>query len=243
MGGIKLNDQFAVFISNKILLNGENKMIFYNIKNNKILEEQSINGYSFKTSRYNLSLISIPSKYKKNEDDKLLFCACKKYIKGSKNGILLLKLEIHNQIIVVKDKKFLNTKNFEVHCFCPIMKNNKIVIETNNIIEADYIFVGGFDSDTKEGTIKLYKIIYNEDYKKINLEFITNISFEKYKENNENNLEEFKGFRGDINCIIQTKDNENILMSSSDGNIYSFSGPTLESIENLEKINLSKLNY
>ena len=79
--------------------------------------------YSFVLSRNNLSIIPIPDKYNKKQNGKLLFCACKKYMKHQSNGILLLKLELDNNEINIY-KTFYNTFNFEVYCFCNIFKNN-----------------------------------------------------------------------------------------------------------------------
>ena len=70
-------------------------MIFYDKRENEILDKLSIIGYSFTISWNNMSLLSIPSEYRKKKDneDKLLICGCKKYAKG-KNGFLFLKIEI-----------------------------------------------------------------------------------------------------------------------------------------------------
>ena len=190
-----------------------------------------------------MSLLSIPSEYrkKKDNDDKLLICGCKKYAKG-KNGFLFLKIEIDGDIKKIH-KEFYNTRNFEVYCFFPIKKqNNKeniININNNLIIEAEYILIGGYDLDDKEGSIQLYKIIYNKDYEKIKIEFIMNIDFKKYIK--EIDSLEFKGFKGAINSITQLNDNgKNLLINCLDGNIYSFTEPSIEYIKSIDNIDINQ---
>ena len=112
-------------------------MLYKNIFN-------TINNYSFNISQNNLTLIP-------DEDDnsinKILLCACKKYIKGEKNGILLVKLELNKNIKIIE--KFYDTSNFEIYCFCPILKlENDLNIlnkENKKITDSKYFLVGGFD--------------------------------------------------------------------------------------------------
>ena len=63
--------------------------------------------------------MSIPKKYNKNEDDKLLFCGCTKYNRDDKNGILLIYLEINNNknILNMKKKFFIIQKIFKFIVF------------------------------------------------------------------------------------------------------------------------------
>ena len=218
LGAIKINDNNFAFTSNGVLSNGEDKIIFYNLKFKEFNKE--IEGYSFIKSRNNLSIIPIPDKYNKTKNDKLLFCACKKYkkyVESQKNGILLLKLNIIDNNINEIYQKFENTDNFEVYCFCNISKFNNNNISENENNYTKYIFVGGFDSKNRKGSIKLYKIIYNEDIEKIKLEYIPDIQIDNIIKNI--NSKSFKGFKSPITSIEQ--DNENILISS-DGNIYFF---------------------
>ena len=52
-----------------------------------------------------------------------LLCACKKYKKDQKNGILVINLGKDNEY----KKEFCDTKDLEVFCFCPlytIIENN-----------------------------------------------------------------------------------------------------------------------
>ena len=58
---------------------------------------------------------------------KVLLCACQKYIKNQKNGILLVnindelyKIDYSNSLKI--NYYFYDTNNFEVHCFCPIFR-------------------------------------------------------------------------------------------------------------------------
>ena len=73
------------------------------------------------------------------------------------------------------------------------------------IIETEFILVGGFDKNKREGLIKLYKVIYNQDHKKIKVKYIIDVDIDKYISNNKNENQKFKGFRGAISCISQSK--------------------------------------
>ena len=67
---------------------------------------------------------------------KLLLVACKKYLKDDKNGILLLLLKLQlDNYSGEKFEKFYDTKNFEVYCFCPILKieNKSLFYKTDEI--------------------------------------------------------------------------------------------------------------
>ena len=153
----------------------------------------------------------------KHENSKLLFAACKKYIKGDKNGILLVILQF-NKDCSKRYLKFYDTKDFEVYCFCPFLKKeNKNLLEDVQKIETEYFLVGGFDLNKKKGLIKLYKVIYYYEIEKIKIEYIHDIIIEKKK--GKNDLECFKGFKGPISCIIQSSQGE-ILVTCYDGNVY-----------------------
>ena len=237
IGGIKINENYAAFTSNQVLSNGEDKIIFCKTSSNW---KEKIEGYSFILSRNNLSIIPIPDKYNKEQNGKLLFCACKKYMKHQNNGILLLKLELSNKITI--HKTFYKTSNFEVYCFCNIIKNNNNIIDRNKNDKnySEYVLVGGFDNYKKEGLIKLYKIIYNKDITKIKLEYIQDIQIDNIKDKKNKS---FKKFKGPIGCITQLSDG-NILICNFDNNIYKFDKPYIEYIEQMEKdyiLDLKKL--
>ena len=144
---------------------------------------------------------------------------------------------------------FYDTGNYEVYCFCPILKNQKkyILDNLNNDIiriETEYFFEGGFDLNKREGLIKLFRVMYNEDYKKIKIEFILDVDFGKYsslmspfnesslnQNIKENRIKTFKGFKGPINSIIQSKKEGYILICCYDGNIYLSIEPLIENFE------------
>ena len=227
IGAIHINDNYSALTSNKVLSNGEDKMIIYSFKAKTFIE---IKEYSFILSKNNLSLIPIPDKYNETKNDKLLLCACKKYLKSQKNGILLLKLNISDNNINIY-KTFYNTGNFEVYCFCNISNFNSsinIILgneKINEKINPEYIFVGGYDNYKKKGLIKLYEIIYNENIQKIKLEYIQDIQIDKIIKKEYS--KEFKGYKGPIYFIEQFIANEDILISSFDKNICLFCPPYL----------------
>ena len=203
--GIQINSKIIALISNKTLSNGEDKLIFYNYYSKRIIKY--FENYSFTLSQNNLTLMP-----KIDTTNKILLCACKKYKDDQKNGILLLKLDLKNNLKVLS-QNFYETENFEVYCFCPIFKLNKINIlneENNQIFETEYFLVGGFNSDKNHGFIKLYKVNYNKDnFEKTEIEYIKNIE------------EDFiSGFKGYVTCIIQSIYDGKFFITCSDGSVY-----------------------
>ena len=80
--------------------------------------------------------------------------------------------------------------------------------------------VGGCDKNKGRGKIKLYKLIKNNIIKDTKIKFIQDIDVKKTKQ--------FNGFKGPINCIIQSRQNLKILISCMDGNIYLLSSPNID---------------
>ena len=230
IGGIKLNDDYIAFTSNNTLSKGENKLFFFNSKSEKFMEEFEIENYSFTLSENNSSIMRKP----KHENIKLLLVACKKNNENEQNGILLINLQFNGGNIEKKYHEFYDTKYFEVYCFCPIVEIDKTNMDKK--IETEYFLVGVYDSNQKQGLIKLYEVKYNDEIEKIKIEFIQDIIIEKKK--GEKDSEGFKGFKGPISCIIQSPKGE-ILVTCYDGNVYLFSEPNFEKkTENEDKSNL-----
>ncbi len=228
-GGIKINQNIVAFTSNRILPNGNDEIIIYNInsKNNiGIIKE-----FSFILSQNNLDIMS-----RKKDNNKILLCACKKYIKGQKNGILLLKLKIDN--IVKISKKFYDTGNFEVYCFCPIKTceksdNNYILNQKEKkLVDTKYFLVGGLDCNKNKGLIKLYQVKYKKNFKNTQIEYIQNIEIKK---TNKNDSKNFNGFKGPITCIKQSLMKENILVTCFDGNVLLLTIPNINGLKELNK--------
>jgi len=224
-GGIKITDKIVAMTSNSILSKGENKLIFFNSSTKKFIIDIEVENYSFTLSENNCALMKIPNK----NNCQLLLVACKKYRKGDKNGILLLKLKLEEQKSE-KFEKFYDTQNLEVYCFCPILEIKiKKILEKNikaQSNETEYFFVGGFDLDKNEGIIKLFKVIYDNEIEKIEIEYIRDIIVKKKIKKEDPNR--FKGFKGPISCIIQSSTGK-ILVTCYDGNVYLFSEPSLDS--------------
>ena len=227
IGGIEIADGIIGITSNRILSKGENKLMFFNFTSKIFMSEIEVNNYSFTLSLNNCASMGIPNK----NNCKLALFACKKYRKGDKNGILLLKLQFYIDN-GKKFEKFYDTKNFEVYCFCPIFElKDKTILEKNDKAQAketEYFFVGGFDIDKNEGLIKLYKVIFDNEIENIEIEYIRDIIVGKKNKNKDS--EYFRGFKGPISCIIQSSAGE-ILITCYDGNIYLFSEPRLDLIE------------
>ena len=230
IGGIRINENLVVLTSNKILSKGEDKLVIYNINTKKKIID--IENYSFALSQNNLSLINIPESFEKYyENKKLIICACKQYLSSQKNGILLAVLDLDNNEIY---SKFYQTTTFEVYCFCQIISNNNNNNDNNNIISennkdkvknnyTEYILVGGF-APYNSKLNKLYKINFNENIEKCEMEFIRNIIIQKKGD--------FKGFKGAIKSITQSRENGNILVTCDDKNAYLFPQEELFEIKN-----------
>ena len=206
IGAIRINDQYSAFTSYKTLLNGNEKIVFFNCNSKKIIEEIE-DDYEFIKSPNNMTLIK---REEVKEKTKILLCACKK---SKKNGILLIKMKIEDDF-EISEKKFYETDKFEVHCFCPILEifSEKILDQENKIIDTNFFLVGGYEEDKKIGKIKKYLINQNEE-----IELNEDISIEN---NDDKNIGDVN--LSTINCITQSKKNGNILLTSSDGNVYQF---------------------
>ena len=228
--GIRINNNICAFTSNSVDINGEDKLIIYNVTKNKIIYEAK--NYSFTISPNNLCLISIDKDKEKTEKEpnfNLLLAACKKYKRNQKNGILLIKIDKKNEAF---SNIFYSTRNFEVFCFCHILN----VIQTGYIFKNDveihdteYILVGGFDKAKGKGIMKLFKLLIDEkNFLNTKLEYIQDIEM-KYNNN------EF--FKGPISSICQSKKKGNLLISCWDGNIYLLTPPNIEYFEFYDKQN------
>ena len=224
-GLIKINDKNVSLTSNKIIPDGEDMLLLYNTK--KKTEPYKINNYSFIICVNNL--VIMPREETKI-NYKILICACKKYAKDQKNGILLVNPQLGDNKNI--ENPFYEIENFEVYCFCPIL-----IVENKNsnfenideeyrknitIKDTDYFFVGGFDLDKREGLIKLYKIVYGSKAWETKIEFIQDIIIQ------ENENEKFEDFDGAITCIIQSKISGYILVTCYNGNVYLFTPPNMD---------------
>ena len=223
-GGILLRNEFEkyfILTSTEIIPKGENIMILYNYTLKK--STTIVEGYSFYPSYNNVCEISQLIQIEK----KLILAVCQKKENDGqyKNGILAVNLKINGKIRFSTD--FYPTNNFEPYCFCQILKvenNNSIyrdIANVNNIIikETEYVLVGGFDRDKREGCIKLYKIGINDDDHLI-IKYIQDIYIEQGKN--------FKGFNGQISSIVQSRTTGNIIITCWDGNVHLFKPPNLE---------------
>ena len=142
-------------------------MIFYDHLANKVIT--SITGYSFLPSYNNLCEL----KPDKNKNMSLLLVACQKKGKNKlqKNGVLLVTVSLESRFDYSDD--FIETDSFEVSCFCQILlvENNNSIYdditkkESISITETNYVLIGGFDDNKREGCIKLYKFLPDKRYR------------------------------------------------------------------------------
>ena len=246
-GLFKISETLIAITSNSIIPGGKNKLIIYNFelnnnkntwenKGNKIGDkEYEIENYSFIATNSGMASLS----------ENILLCACKKYTKKDKNGILLVT-NLNNKNNKLKDENnkygwthiFKPTGEFEVHCLCPLIKENKQGIGIINDIEDhstknDIFLVGGFDSKLGEGRIKLYTLVRKEKEIK-GIKFLQDIELPKTGTMTiEPRLEQkktikIKVFNGAISCLIQSSQDRKILASCYDGRVYLLSEPNLE---------------
>ena len=231
IGSIRISQNIIAITSNKVQYNGEDKLIFYNIEKKKISRE--IEGFSFISRTNSLALMPREEIKVKN---KILLCACTKYLNDQKNGIYLANPQLEDNKLV--NNPFYDTGNFEVFCFCPILNinlDNNILGDESKIKIEDtiYFFVGGYNSDKKEGEIKLFKVIYSEKAYNNKIKFVQDIEFERNKD--------FTGFEGAVCCIKQIKKNNNylgnILVTCYSGKIYLLSEPNLDAYKEAKNTN------
>lgn len=224
--GIQISNALYAFTSNRIDLNGEDNLLILNrIKKKNIYE---VKNHSFILNPSNLCLIS------KSDDNKILLAACKKYQKGQKNGISLIKMDIKNEKF---SNIFYDTGRFEAFCFCQILIITKTgYIFKNDVIitDTDYFLVGGFDPVKGKGIIKLFKIISKENFLDTKIEYIQDII--------PSISHRFKGLKAPISSITQSKKTGDLLISCWDGNIYCFSPPDMEYFSFYDNQNNKKEN-
>ena len=230
--GIKINN-FVLFKSNKICSMGSDHLLIYNLISNKPVYNK-LDEYSFVYSPNGLTILSIDIKDEKLNkiiNKKLLLCACKKYIKGQKNGILLLmnfeeNNGQNNNNIDIKTYYF-DTRHFEVYCFCPIL----IFEANNNLKKTNYFLAGGFEKEKKRGIIKLFKVIYNYEKSESSIKFIQDIEIINQYDSNE-----FIILKKPISYITQSSSDKNLLVTCWDGNVYLLSSLNIEAYLNFDKL-------
>ena len=227
-GIIKLTEAQIALTSNEIIPYGENNLIIYNLFQETL--EKEINNYSFTASANALQVI----KNEKDDSNVLLLCGCKKYSQNYENGILLVELnndttkgKYETKLKNIEKEFFFPTQDFEVYCFCLLKirprKDNILVNDKfDHLTFTNYFLVGGFDNKNYEGKIKLFKLIKENNKKRI--KFMQDVDIcDDYSEN----CDKFDGFCGAVSSIIQARENGDILASCYDGKIYIFSEPNL----------------
>ena len=228
--GVFLTDNLLIFLSNNIRYK-EKKFIIYNVNSEKIEKEINLN-YSINLSKNSLTLIEMNN----NDNNKILLCACKKYLKNQKNGILLINICLRFDGVEDYFNCFYETNSFEVYCFCQVSifkkDNSKILKEKYSSNKTNYFLVGGFEKRKNQGIIKLYKLISSEN--KIEIKYIEDVVINPKKNNH------FKSFNGPILCIIQSNQNGNILISCWDGNVYLLDCPNVDYYDKVE-ININEI--
>ena len=202
-GSIKINENIIALTSNSILPRGEDIIVFYDMNNQKIIKSYKKDYYSFISGVNGLIIMDLE---KENKKKKVLLCACKKYTKKQKNGILIIDTEIEES-----KEKYVDLDSFEINCLCQIYINKK---------NTNYFFIGGLDTDKRKGIIKLCKLIY------INNEFNIEILEDVFICNDKDDRD-FEGFKSPINNIIQSKNNGKILVGCGDGKVYFYSEPNI----------------
>ena len=111
---------------------------------------------------------------------------------------------------------FYDTGNFEVFCFCPILKyeTNDFFIRTS--INTNYFLAGGFIKAKSKGIIRLYKLVYSYEKCESRIEFIQDIDIIDKNDSNK-----FIRLKKPVSCITQSRSDDNLLITCWDGNVYS----------------------
>ena len=216
LNSILINENILALISNSDDPEYKHILKFYNLIEKKYYQRE-IRGYSFILSPNGLELLP---KLNKENKFRILLCACKKYNKGQKNGILLINPQIEENKDI--EHPFNNTDNFEVFCFCQLLYDKGENNGEAKFIDTNYFLVGGYDTNLKKGKIFLYKMKYGERAYNTTIEYVQEIVI---KEGND--INSFDGFNASINCIKQSIRTGNILVGCSNGNIYILTPPDL----------------
>ena len=232
--GIKINQDLFVFSSNKIMPNGKDSLIFFDLFFGKLYE---LEGYSFSINKNSLLLV----KNNKTIDDKILICACTKYMESQENGLLFVNTKINDSKELYDS--FIKTGNFQPYCLAQIYLVDTSIIKDNDQNEkerkkysTDYFFVGGFDQERAKGAIKLYKIYFDYYPNKITIKFVHDIILENEKE-------DFYGFNGAVTSIVQSYETGEFLISCSDGNICLFTQANINYFLYYDELEKNELDY
>ena len=171
----KISEKIMAFVSNSIYPNGKDIITFYNIMTNEV--EKNIEGYSFKKELRSLDIIDIKRK-------KYLICTIGIISSKQKNGVILIDLEILENNIKKKDEEYIKffKTDFFVESVCHIINtnsnseriNNSNITNSNSILvyPIQFILLGGLDEEKREGTVKLFKLMIEDNLK---LEFLQDI--------------------------------------------------------------------
>ena len=206
------NDEKILYDNRNIFkytnLKENNKLEFKNNSKNNINNE--IESYFVKSEN---GLCFMPRS--NNKEFTKLLLACNRKVDSNKKKYKLFLISFYFDGIIYSKYSitFLDTKNFEVLCFCPVLipENNNIDYnpDDTNIKITNLFLVGGFDHEIRQGKIELFRLI--EENENHNIEKLTDISFDDFGEN-----------KSCINCIIQSKVDGKFLIINEDGNLYSF---------------------
>jgi FkbM family methyltransferase len=214
--------------------NGKDSLIFFDLFFGKLYE---LEGYSFSINKNSLLLV----KNNKTIDDKILICACTKYMESQENGLLFVNTKINDSKELYDS--FIKTGNFQPYCLAQIYLVDTSIIKDNDQNEkerkkysTDYFFVGGFDQERAKGAIKLYKIYFDYNPAKITIKFVHDIILENEKE-------EFYGFNGAVTSIVQSYETGEFLISCSDGNICLFTQANINYFLYYDELEKNELDY
>ena len=213
----------------KYLLNSPESIFKYtNLKENNKFEFKGYSKNNNNNEKYFVKsengICFIPSS--NNEEFTKLLLACNRKVDSNEEQykLFIISFDFDGNIYSKHSITFLDTKKFEVLCICPIL-----IIGNNNIIDynpddskttiTNLFLVGGFDHETDQGKIVLFKLV--EENGNYNIKQLTDIYFDNFEEN-----------KSSINCIIQSKVDGKFLFINEDGNLYSF---CLLNIENYLK--------
>ena len=160
----KINEKTTAFLSNSLYSKGEDIIIFYDTKENKV--QKKIEGYPFNNNINSIDIFD-------NKRRSYLIITCGIISANQKYGILLIDLEILDNDNDDKEYiQFFETgKEFFAQSVCHIIDSNSeerkklnIYTEINSYIASneEYVIVGGFDESKCCGIVKLSRISFEE---------------------------------------------------------------------------------
>ena len=203
--GTKINSKTIALISTS----KKDKEAFLKIKSTSRSEKIEYDEIDFSFNPTPCSLLLITNDI--NKEDKILICACRKDEnmneddEKNKNGIYLINAQLNDKKI---KNYFLDTKSFEVFCFC--------LLNTKKAKNKKYFLAGGYENRYKKGYMKLYKMTFTGNIEETRVKRVLTVPDTAGRLNMP------------VSSIVQASEGNNILVTCWDGSVNLYSAPVFE---------------